>query len=168
MSTDTQKTFSLDPGTVQRLDALVPRYPQKRSAVLPVLHAVQAEQGYISNEAIEWVAQYLGLKPINVYEVVTFYPFFRQKPPGKKLVRVCRTLPCALNGSYKVCDTFKQEFGCGLDEVSPGGEVTIEFAECLASCGSGPVVMVDDDLHENVDEAKAKELCAKIKEEAKG
>ena len=98
-------------------------------------------------------------------EVVTFYPFFREHAVGKRLIRVCRTLSCALNGGYKVCDRFKQEFDCELNEVSPDGRVTIEFAECLASCGSGPVAMVDDDLVEHLDEAKVKELCDRIKAE---
>ncbi len=158
--------MNLKPETFKRIDEVIPHYPVKRSAVLPLLHLIQEDVGYISQEAIEWTAAKLELQPINVYEVVTFYPMFRQKPIGRRHIKVCRTLSCALVGGYKVCDTFKQEFGCGLNEISPDGSATIEFVECLASCGSGPVVMIDDELHERVDVAKAKQLAAQIKTES--
>lgn len=151
--------------TLTEIDKVIPRYPEKRSAVLPLLHLVQADQGYISNDAIEWIADKLEIQPINVYEVVTFYPFFRQQPIGRRHVRVCRTLPCALVGSYKTCEVLQKELNCKLGHTSEDGEVTIEFAECLASCGTGPVVMIDEEFYESVDEAKAKELAAKIKSE---
>jgi NADH-quinone oxidoreductase subunit E len=88
---------------------------------------------------------------------------FKRKPVGRRHIKVCRTLSCALMGGYKVCDTFKEEFGVELDEVTPDGEVTIEFVECLASCGTAPVVMINDDLYENVTPEKARELAAQIK-----
>jgi NADH-quinone oxidoreductase subunit E len=88
---------------------------------------------------------------------------FRQKPIGRRHIKVCRTLSCALTGGYKVCDEFQQQFGCGPGEISADGEVTIEFVECLASCGTGPVVLIDDDLHEKVDAAKVKQLSDQIK-----
>ena len=159
--------MNLKSETLQRIDEVIPHYPVKRSATLPLLHLIQEDVGYISDESIEWVAQKLELQPINVYEVVTFYPMFRRKPIGRRHVKVCRTLSCALMGSYKVCDEFKKEFGVELNEVSADGEVTIEFVECLASCGTAPVVMIDDELHEKVDTAKARDLAAKIKSEAK-
>jgi NADH-quinone oxidoreductase subunit E len=158
--------MNLKPATLTAIDEAITHYPQARSAALPLLHLVQEDQGYISNTAIEWIAAKLELQPINIYELVTFYPMFRQKPIGRRHVKVCRTLSCALVGGYRVCETFKKEFNCGLNEVSPGGDVTIEFVECLASCGTAPVVMIDDQLHEKVDEAKARELSAAIKAEA--
>lgn len=158
--------LNLKPETLKRIDEVIPHYPVKRSASLPLLHLVQEDVGYISQEAIEWIAGKLELQPINVYELVTFYPMFRQNPIGRRHIKVCRTLSCALTGGYKVCETFKKEFGCELNEVSPDGAATIEFVECLASCGTGPVVMIDDDLHEKVDVAKAKQLAAQIKAES--
>ena len=158
--------MNLKPETLAAIDEVIPHYEEKRSASLPLLHLVQEDQGYISDTAIEWVAAKLGLQPINIYELVTFYPMFRRKPIGRRHIRVCRTLSCALMGGYRTCETFKREFGCGLNEVSPDGEVTIEFVECLASCGTAPVVMIDDDLHEKVDEAKARELSDQIRTEA--
>ena len=155
--------MNLKPETLRRIDEVIPHYPVKRSAVLPLLHLIQEDVGYISAEAQEWVAQKLELQPINVYEVVTFYPMFRQQPIGRRHIKVCRTLSCALMGGYKTCEAFEHEFKTHRGEVSPDGEVTIEFVECLASCGTAPVVMVDDDLHEKVDVAKAKQLSAQIK-----
>ncbi len=159
--------MNLKPETHKQIDEVITHYPVKRSATLPLLHLIQEDVGYIPPEAIGWVAAKLELQPINVYEVVTFYPMFRQKPIGRRHIKVCRTLSCALTGGYKVCGQFEREFGCATGEISADGEVTIEFVECLASCGTGPVVMIDDNLHEKVDETKVKQLAAQIRAEAK-
>jgi len=158
--------MNLKPETLARIDEVIPHYPSKRSATLPLLHLIQEDVGYIPQEAIEWVAARLELQPINVYEVVTFYPMFRQKPIGRRHVKVCRTLSCALLGAYRTCETFEREFGVRRGEVSADGEVTVDFVECLASCGTAPVVMIDDALHEKVDVARAEELSAQIRREA--
>ena len=158
--------MNLKPETLRKIDEVIPHYPVKRSAALPLLHLVQEDAGDISQEAVAWIAAKLELEPINIYELVTFYPMFRQKPIGRRHVKVCRTLSCALLGGYKTCETFEQEFNTHRGEISPDGEVTIEFVECLASCGTAPVVLIDDDLHEKVDVAKAKELSNQIKREA--
>lgn len=160
--------MNLKQETLQKIDEVIPRYPQKRSAVLPVLHLVQEDQGYVSREATEWIAEKLDLEPINVWELVTFYPMLRDRPVGKKMVRVCRTLSCALQGSYQTCKTFQEALDCHLDANTADGEVTVEFAECLASCHTAPVVMVNDELYENVDEAKAKEIAETIRGGAGG
>lgn len=158
--------MNLKPETLRRIDEVIPHYPVKRSAVLPLLHLIQEDVGYISKEAQEWIAAKLELQPINVYEVVTFYPMFRQQPIGRRHIKVCRTLSCALMGGYKTCEAFEQEFNTHRGEISPDGEVTIEFVECLANCGTAPVVMIDDDLHEKVDGAKVKALANQIKADA--
>ncbi len=157
--------MNLSEKTAQYIEKLIPRYPEKRSAMLMVLHAIQEEQGFLSKEAIEWTAQKLEVVPMAVYEVVTFYPMFRQAPIGRRHVKVCRTLSCALRGAYKVCDSLQQEFGCGLGETSADGNYTIEFVECVAACGSAPVVMVDDKLHENITPEKTPDFAAKLKRE---
>ena len=159
--------MNLTPETLKQIDEVITHYPVKRSPTLPLLHLVQEDAGWISKEAIEWIAAKLELPPINVYEVVTFYPMFRQAPIGRRHIKVCRTLSCALVGGYKVCDQFQKEFGCHTGEVSADGEVTIDFVECLASCGTGPVVMIDDDLHEKVDAAKVKALSDGIRQGAR-
>jgi len=139
--------MNLTPATLQKIDEVISHYPQKRSAVLPLLHLVQEEQGCVSPAAVEWIAAKLELQPINVQELVTFYPMFRQQPVGRRHVKVCRTLSCALNGGRHTCAELEKQFDCHAGETSPDGAVHLEFVECLASCGSGPVVMVDDDLH---------------------
>lgn len=159
--------MNLKPTTLTQIDEVIMHYPTKRSATLPLLHLIQEDVGYIPEGAIAWIATKLELEPINVYEVVTFYPMFRQKPIGRRHIKVCRTLSCALMGGYKTCEQFEKEFNTHRGEVSPDGEVTVDFVECLASCGTAPVVLIDDDLHEKVDCAKAKQLSAQIKAEAK-
>lgn len=157
--------MNLKPDTLTRIDEVISHYPVKRSAVLPLLHLIQEDAGFISDAAIEWVAERLELQPINVYEVVTFYPMFRRRAIGRRHIKVCRTLSCALMGGYRTCETFEKEFDTHLGAVSPDGEVTVEFVECLASCGTAPVVMIDETLHEKVDPVKAKQLSDQIKQE---
>lgn len=145
---------------------------EQRSAVLPILHFIQHHHGYLSADAIEWTAKRLGIEPIKVFEVVTFYPGFRQSAPGKFHVRVCRTLTCAMGGSHelmdRLCELMKIERDT-LDPhhhpiaVSPCGTWSVEFAECLASCGTAPVCMVNDDFHEAISDEKAEKLLASYK-----
>ena len=141
------------------IDERITHYPvSKRSAVLPVLHHLQHHFGFISEEAVEWTAAKLGLEPIKVLEVVTFYPGFRQEAPGKYHIRVCRTLSCAMAGSYELMESLCGKAGIDRSVVthhhpiaiSADGKYSVEFAECLASCGFGPVCMVNDDFHEAV------------------
>ena len=155
--------MNLKPETLRQIDEAITHYPVKRSAALPLLHLVQEDQGCVSDAAIEWIARKLELQPINIYELVTFYPMFRRQPIGRRHIRVCRTLSCALTGGYQVCERFQQELNCAPGGTSADGEVTIEFVECLASCGTGPVVMIDNELHEKVDPARAAQLSQQIK-----
>jgi NADH-quinone oxidoreductase subunit E len=151
----------------REIDELVTHYPQKRSASLMVLHALQEHFGYLSKEAIEWTAAKLELRPIHIFELVTFYPMFRQAPAGKHQVKICRTLGCALAGSQALHEHFCQRLA--LDphahgpQTSKDGQVTVEFVECLASCGSGPAVMVNDDFYERVSVEEADRLLARLK-----
>lgn len=155
--------MNLSGQTLKKIDELVPRYPEKRSAALPILHLVQEEKGYISDDAIEWIAERLDLQPVNIYELVTFYPMLRQKPIGKCHVKVCRTLSCALRGSYALCDKLKEELKCDIGETSEDGNYSLEFVECIASCGTAPVVQVNETLYEDVKPESASELAQKIR-----
>jgi NADH-quinone oxidoreductase subunit F len=141
----------------------IARYPQdrQRSAAMPLLHLWQEHFGSISDEGVNWIAAKLGLQPINILELVTFYPMFRQENAGRTHIRVCRTLSCAMNGGYQLREQLAA--ACGIDlqhrdtgmhnpvRISPDGKYSIEFVECLASCGTAPVCMINDDLHQNVD-----------------
>lgn len=153
-----------------RIDEAITHYPvSKRSAVLTVLHLLQEHFRHVSEEAVTWTAAKLGLEPIQVLEVVTFYPGFRQEAPGKVHIRVCRTLACAMAGSYEVMDKFCQSAGIAREAINhhhpigvgADGKYSIEFVECLASCGTAPVCLVEDDLHEKLDPTKVGEVLAK-------
>ena len=155
-------SFTVPANREAEIDELITHYPVKRSASLMVLHAIQEEFGWISQEAVEWTASKLGLQPINVYELVTFYPMFRQQPVGKYQIKVCRTLSCALGGSHKLHGHFCERLGLdphthGL-QTTPDGKFSVEFVECLAGCGSAPVMMCNDDFYEGVTRAKADEI----------
>jgi NADH-quinone oxidoreductase subunit E len=160
-------SFSVPAEMEAELDELVTHYPQKRSASLMFLHAFQERFGHVSPAAMEWTAQKLGLQPINIYELVTFYPMFRQEPVGKYQIKVCRTLSCALGGSHELRDHFCKKLGLDSHEhgaqTTPDGKFTVEFVECLASCGTAPVVAVNEDFYEGVTMAKADELLSRCR-----
>ena len=151
----------------RKMDEAIGHYPaeHKRSASMPLLHLWQEHFGYISGEAITWIAAKLELQPINILELVTFYPEYRQEPAGRKHIRVCRTLSCAMAGAYPLMERFasltnidREHQAAGVHNsisIRPDGEYSIEFVECLASCGTAPVCMVDDELCEDVKPERA-------------
>ena len=157
--------FAIPTQLETEIDELISHYPVKRSASLMLLHAIQEQFGWISQEAVEWTAKKLGLQPINVYELVTFYPMFRQQPVGKYQIKVCRTLSCALGGSYALHRHFCEKLGLDAlahgPQTTPDGKFTVEFVECLASCGTAPVMMCNDDFYERVNAAKADEIVSR-------
>lgn len=156
------------------IDEIVSHYPvSKRSASLPLLHFWQNHFGYVDDSGIEWIAARLELQPINIYELVTFYPWFRREAAGKTIIRVCRTLACAMAGSYDVKEKFcsavgldphaeHHGFGCA-PPTTPDGKFSVEFVECLASCGSAPVALINDDLYENIAPDAVKGIVEKLK-----
>jgi NADH-quinone oxidoreductase subunit E len=160
-------SFACPPDLERELDELTTHYPQKRSASLMYLHAIQERFGHISKEAIEWTAKKLDLQPINVYELVTFYPMFRQVPLGKHHIKVCRTLSCALGGSAELREHFCNKLGLNPKEhgaqTTKDGKFTVEFVECLAGCGTAPVMMLNEEFHEAVTIKKADEMLSRCK-----
>ena len=156
------------PATLEsEIDELLTHYPQKRSASLMVLHAVQDQFGWISREAIEWIARKLELQPINIYELVTFYPMFRQEPAGRHQIKVCRTLSCALGDSHRLHEHFCEKLGLDPErhglQTTTDGKFSVEFVECLAGCGAAPVMMCNDEFYEGVSVEKAEAVLAKCK-----
>lgn len=153
------------PAALEReIDELITHYPQPRSASVMVLHALQDHFGCLAPETVEWTARKLGLQPINVLELVTFYPMFRQHPVGRFHFKVCRTLSCALGGSHELHHHLCAKFGLNPHthgaQTTPDGRFTVEFVECLASCGTAPVMMVNDAFHEGVTLARADAIAA--------
>jgi NADH-quinone oxidoreductase subunit F len=157
-------------GLERKMDEAIARYPEehRRSAAMPLLHLWQEHFGFISDDGVLWIAAKLSLQPINIIELVTFYPMFRQKPAGKTHIRVCRTLGCAMAGSYQLMENLcartgieRRRHGDGMHNpisVSADGNYSVEFVECLASCGTAPVCMVNEELRENVDPESVLEL----------
>ena len=162
-----QADFAVPPEVEAEIEELVSHYPKKRSASLMLLHAVQERFGFVSRQAVEWIASKLELQPINVYELVTFYPMFHRGRVGKYHFKICRTLSCALGGSYKLHEHLCKKLG--LDPHAHGaqttrdGKFTVEFVECLAGCGAAPVMMCNDAFHEGVSEQKADEIMGGCK-----
>jgi len=153
------------------MDEAIGHYPadEKRSAALPLLHLWQEHFDFINDDAVTWIADKLGLRPINILELVTFYPMLREKRAGKTHIRVCRTLSCAMAGSYQVMENLCEATRiqrkidpatAGHTPISASADrnYSIEFVECLASCGTAPVCMINDDLHENVQPDSAADL----------
>jgi NADH-quinone oxidoreductase subunit F len=134
-----------------KIDEIITHYPTKRAAVLWLLHLLQDHFGFLGQEQVEWTAMKLGLQPINVWEVVTFYPMFTQKPLGKFHIKVCRTLSCQLAGSDEL---LKRLESCGH---------TVSTVECLAACGTAPVMMINDEHFDNVTTEKLDQVLAELR-----
>lgn len=133
-----------------RIDAIVARYPRAASALLPVLHLVQEAEGCVSPRAQERVAERLDLPPAWVAGVVSFYTMLRDRPAGLYHLQVCRTLSCALRGAEELLEHLRRRLGIREGETTPDGRFTLSAVECLGSCGTAPVVQINDDYHEGL------------------
>jgi NADH-quinone oxidoreductase E subunit len=136
-----------------RVAEILGRYPDRRSATLPVLLLLQEERGWLSPATMREAAGILGLPPVRIEETATFYTMLRTRPCGKYLLQVCRSLSCSLVGGEGILAHLKKRLGVGEGETTPDGRFTLVAVECLGSCGTGPVVQVNDDYHENLDVA---------------
>ena len=128
---------------LKKIDREVAKYPpdQKQSAVMAALAIAQDEQGWLPNEVMEAVARYLGMAPVAVYEVATFYNMYNLKPTGKYKLTVCTNLPCALSGGATAADYLKKRLGIGYNETTPDGKFTLKEGECMGACGDAPVLL---------------------------
>ncbi|MFI7433281.1 NADH-quinone oxidoreductase subunit NuoE [Micromonospora haikouensis] len=139
--------------TRERAREIIARYPadRSRSALLPLLHLVQSEEGYVSPAGVEFCAEVLGLNKAQVGAVATFYTMYKRRPTGDYLVSVCTNTMCNVLGGQEVYDTLAEHLGVGHDETTADGKVTLEHAECLAACDYGPVMTVNYDFFDGVD-----------------
>jgi NADH-quinone oxidoreductase subunit E len=143
--------FALTAEQERQLQDIIARYPNKMAACIPTLHLCQeANENWVSEEVIQFVAHKLDLSPSHVKGVVTFYTLFNQQKPGKHQVWVCRTLSCALRGSDAILHHCEKRLGVHVGETSKDGKVTLRTAECLASCGTAPMMQVDKKYYENL------------------
>jgi len=152
----------------KEIERYISHYPadRKKSAVLPILHIAQAEfGGWVSPVVQDKVAEILGIAPIEVYEVATFYTMFNLKPVGKHVLEVCRTGPCMLRGSDQLIEHIENRIGCKVGENSADGNFTLKTVECLAACGMGPMLQIRETYYENLDPEKMDQLLEDLKKQ---
>ncbi len=158
-------TIKLSDKAEKRIEELKKRYPSVKSAVMPALYIAQEELGHITDEAIEWVSVKVGIAPVHVREVATFYTMYYKKPVGKYHVQVCRTLACALCGARKLTEHLKSRFKVNPGEVTSDGMWSYEEVECLGSCGTGPMCEINDCYFENLTIEKFEQILTRIEKE---
>lgn len=153
--------FVLSEAHERELLEILSRYPNKMAACIPVLHLCQnANDNWVSPEVIQFVSERLDLSAAHVKGVVTFYTLFNQQRPGKHQVWVCRTLSCALRGSDAILEHCERRLGIGVGQTTADGKFTLRTAECLASCGTAPMMQVDKTYHEGLTPEKVDEILA--------
>lgn len=132
--------------SLKKIDREIAKYPldQKQSAVMSALAIAQEEKGWLANETMNFVAEYLGMTPIAVYEVATFYNMYNLEPVGEYKITVCTNLPCALSGSNDTAAYLKQRLGIGFNQTTPDGKFTLKEGECFGACGDAPVLLVNN------------------------
>ena len=136
----------LSPESLKKIDREIAKYPadQKQSASMAALRIAQVEKGWLSNETIEFVAAYLEMPPIAVYEVASFYNMYDLSPVGARKITVCTNLPCALSGGVHAADYIKKKLGIDFNETTPDGRFTLKEGECMGACGDAPVLLVNN------------------------
>lgn len=157
--------FSFSKANKETVEIILSRYPEgwKISAVLPLLHLAQKQNGgWLSKDAMEHVSVILNVHPMRVYEVASFYTMFHLSFVGKHVVQICRTASCWLNGASQLTELCKKKFDINLNETSSNGLFTIQEVECLGACRNAPVVQINDDYYENLDERSLEKVLDQI------
>jgi NADH-quinone oxidoreductase E subunit len=162
MNPDTKK-IQFSEKAQEEICEILTRYPDKRSALLPVLNLAQAEFGYISEDVMVIVANLLDLTPPKVYEVLTFYTLLNEKPVGEYLIHLCRTLQCALAGSENILGHLQQKLGIAVGGTTTDGMFTLRTVECLASCGTAPAMQINGAYYENLTREKVDRILDDLK-----
>ena len=142
---------------------IVARYPRPRSALLPMLHLVQSEEGYVSPEGVRFCAEELGLTKAEVGAVATFYTMYKRRPTGEFLVSVCTNTLCDVLGGQEIYETLSEQLGVGHDQTTADGRITLEHAECLAACDYAPVVTVNYEFFDQQSPESATELVEELR-----
>ncbi|MGA0345688.1 MAG: NADH-quinone oxidoreductase subunit NuoE [Alphaproteobacteria bacterium] len=159
-------SFEFNKDTLMEANKIIARYPEGRqaSAVMPLLDLAQRQNGgWLPRAAMDHVADILGMPKIRVYEVATFYTMYNLQPVGEHVVQVCTTTPCALRGAEKVLDTIKTELGVEPGGTSSDGKFTLLEVECLGACVNAPMIQIDDDYYEDLDEFSTKTVLDSFK-----
>jgi NADH-quinone oxidoreductase subunit E len=160
---DPQKKAEFPDEAKKRFEYILTRYPNKEAALLPTLHLAQETWGWISPEAVHYVGELLDLSPATVFGVVSFYNMYNQKPVGKYHLQVCTNLSCMVTNAYDIYDHLCERLRISPGETTADGLYTVTEVECLGSCGTAPVVQVNNDYHENMDVPQMDTLLEKLK-----
>jgi NADH-quinone oxidoreductase subunit E len=158
-----EMALEFSPETLKKFAETVARYPKKEAAMLPVLYLAQQEFGHLGPEAIEYVAKLMEQTPARVHGVVSFYTMYNMKPIGRHHIQVCRTLSCALGGAERITGFIKQKLGIETAQTTSDGRFTLSEVECLASCGTAPMMQINDDYYENLTEEKIDQILDAMK-----
>ncbi|MEK6779130.1 MAG: NADH-quinone oxidoreductase subunit NuoE [Candidatus Deferrimicrobiota bacterium] len=148
--------------TRREFEGLLSRYPDKEAVILPALYLAQREFGYVSDEAIVYIADLVGVPPARIEGVATFYTMYNRKPVGKYHVQICRNISCSLLGAEHLIEHVSKRLGIKPGETTPDGKFTLSKAECLGSCGTAPVMQVNDDYHEDLTQEKIDALLDRL------
>ena len=153
-----EKEYVLSKDTIEKIKALTQKFPEKNSAMIPALHLIQDEFGWLPDSAIRQLAQILGVAPNKIYGVATFYSMFHLSPVGKYHIQVCRNVSCQLLGAKSIVQHLTQTLGIKPGETTKDGKFTLSLVECLGACGSAPVMMINDKYYEHLSEQKVDEI----------
>ncbi|MFH1287329.1 MAG: NADH-quinone oxidoreductase subunit NuoE [bacterium] len=146
---------------VNKINALASTYPHKKGALLPVLYLVQEEYGFLDEFALKDISSILNIPEVYVFSVATFYTMFHTSPQGKNIVSICTNITCSLLGSEHIVKTLENILDVKPGETTKDKKFSLKLVECLGSCGTAPVMMVNGDLHENLTEEKVREILGK-------
>ncbi len=166
MTAETMSIFS--PKLAARFDALVEKYPVRRSAMVPMLLYAQDEIGYLSDAVIAEVAQRIGITELDVRNVATYYSMLRFKPAGKYNVQVCTNISCMLRGAYDLFEKFQEELGIGHKGVTPDGVFSLEEVECIGACCWAPAIQVNYDFHDDLTPESVPGILAQYRQKSEG
>jgi len=155
--------FRFTPENIERINKEIQKYPLKKPAVMATLYIAQEQNGFISNDVIKEVADILEMTSEEVLGVVTFYTMFHQKPMGKNHIQVCTNVSCMLRGGYEIWNQVKEKLGIDNMGVSTDQKFSLEEVECMGSCGTAPMIAVNEDYYENLTKEKVEELLDSLK-----
>jgi NADH-quinone oxidoreductase subunit E len=158
-------SVQFSPASQAKFETIVGRYPIRRAAIMPTLWLAQEEFGYLSLEVMEYVAGLLELSPAFVASVASFYTMYYKKPMGRHHVQVCRNLSCSLLGADRIVDCLRKRLGIEVGETTANGKFSLSEVECLASCGTAPMMQVNDDYWENLTPESTLELIDRLERE---
>ncbi len=160
--TQLDQPYRLSQAVMDKVDKEAAKYPSRRAAVKSALRYCQEEVGWVSNGVVTAVATHLGLEPIEVYEVATFYDMFYTEPGGRHRIRVCTNVSCMLRGAEAVVSHLKEQLGIKVGETSPDGRITLLEAECLGACGGAPMLVCGNQYYENLTTDKLNSLLDQL------